>query len=68
MPLRLIIVLQPARHPKQPDRVQRHESHIEADKPAPESGLAEPLIELEAEGLREPVFVGRRRLRTARHR
>ena len=57
VPLGPIVVLHAPRHALEADHVKRHEGDVEADEPAPEGGLAEPLIEREAEGLGEPVGV-----------
>src|SRR6185369_17147118 len=44
-------------HAHQPCHVERHEREMEADEPAPESGDAPALIQLEAECLWKPVIV-----------
>ncbi len=56
-PGRNVIVLHAARHALEPEHVERHEGDVEASHPEPEGGLAEPLVELEAERLREPIGV-----------
>ncbi len=48
-------MVQATGHAHQAQYVQRHEGEVEADQPAPEAGLAQALVELEAERLREPV-------------
>ena len=53
LPMHVRIVLHPPRRTHQAQRVERHEGEVEAEEPAPEDRLAEALIELEAEGLRE---------------
>ena len=59
LPARVGDVLEAPGHAHQAQGVERHEGEIEADEPAPEAGLAEPLVEGEAERLREPVIVAR---------
>ncbi|MPL91568.1 hypothetical protein SDC9_37643 [bioreactor metagenome] len=49
------IGVHPPRHAHQAKRVKRHEGEPEADEPEPEGRLAEPVVELEAEGLGPPV-------------
>src|SRR5258707_14042554 len=50
-------MLHAAGHANETQHVERHESEIEADKPAPERGCAPAFIEPEAERLGEPVIV-----------
>ncbi len=47
---------QAARDAHETQYVERHEGEVEADDPEPERHLAPELVELEAEGLREPVI------------
>ena len=56
-PGRIGDVLHPPRPAPEAEHVERHEGEVEADEPAPEDRLAEPLVEREAERLREPVGV-----------
>ena len=59
LPAGLGIMLHPPRRAHQAQRVKRHEGEIEADEPAPERRLAEPFVQRETEGLREPEIVAR---------
>src|SRR6185312_4547046 len=54
-------VLKAARHAHQTQRIERREREIEADKPAPEAGVAEAFVEGEPESLRKPVVDTRQR-------
>src|SRR6516225_8656847 len=57
LPSKNIRVLQTAGHSHQSRHVERHESEMEANEPAPERRLAPALIQPEAECLRKPVIV-----------
>ncbi|KOS76519.1 hypothetical protein DM46_2854 [Burkholderia mallei] len=59
MPGGVVVVIQAARHAHEAEHIQRHERDIEADLPEPERGLAERLVQLEAEHLRKPVIEAR---------
>src|SRR5205823_776407 len=56
-PARIVDMLHPPRPAPQAEHVERHESEVKADEPAPENGLAEALVEGEAEGFGKPVGV-----------
>ncbi len=57
MPCRHVVVLHAPRHAHEAQDVERHEGQVEADEPAPERGLAQALVQAEAERLGEPVGV-----------
>jgi len=52
-----VVMLQASRHAHQADHVERHESDMEADEPAPECTPAPAFVEREAECLGEPINV-----------
>ena len=51
LPVRVRIVLHPARRSHQAQRVQRHEGQVEPDEPAPEDRLAERSLSLKPNAL-----------------
>src|SRR5215475_8837351 len=53
-PTRIRDVLEAPGHAHQAQGVERHEGEIETDQPEPKAGLAQPLVEGEAERLWQP--------------
>src|SRR5207245_6414453 len=61
LPARVGNVLEAPRHAHHAQDIERHEGEIEANEPAPEAGLAEPLVKGKSERLGEPIIVARHR-------
>ena len=68
MPFGHVVMLHSPGHAHEAHDIERHERQVEAEKPAPERGLAPALMQTEAERLREPEGVSGEQRRTARRR